>query len=142
MTLRLFVYGSLRSDLPGRALPAAAAAARAMLFGQATLEGAGSLPGRLVMPSWYPGLVEDGATGLVRGQVWRLDSASLLNRLDWYEGRDYVRRMRRARLDSGRLLAAHVFLYVWEASGLPVIPTGDYSDWLAKQRDPRDDRTL
>ena len=157
MTLRLFVYGTLRSDLPARLVPPAASAARAMLRRQGRLEGPASLPGRLVVPAWYPGLVEDSPDASVRGQVWRLSGPAILSRLDWYEGQDYVRRMRRIRLervaahraavaritgsDSGRLQVAHVYLYVGEAGGLPVIPTGDFVDWLAKPRDPRDDRT-
>jgi gamma-glutamylcyclotransferase (GGCT)/AIG2-like uncharacterized protein YtfP len=140
MTLRLFVYGTLRSDLPAHLVPPAATAARAMLHGQGRLEGRASMLGGLVAPAWYPGLIED-APGRVQGEVWRLPGASVLSRLDWYEGPDYVRRIRRTRLHTGRLLVAHVYLYVRDAAGLPVIPTGDFADWLAKPRDPRDDRS-
>lgn len=157
MTLRLFVYGTLRSDLSAHLVPPAASAARAILHRQGALEGPASLPGRLVVPAWYPGLVEDGPSVRVRGEVWRLPGAAILSRLDGFEGQDYVRRRRRVRLerapargtavarmlgsDSGRLLVAHVYLYVRGTSGLPVIPTGDFADWLAESRAPPDDRT-
>jgi len=156
MTLRLFVYGTLRSDIPADALPAAARLARQMLYRRARHEGVAFAPGRLVAPAWYPGLIEGEGPGYVRGEVWRLD-ADTLARLDWYEGRDYVRRIRRVQLervvvpgtavarvsgsDSGRLLTAHVYVYVRDTAGLPVIPTGDFADWLAESRDHRDDRT-
>ncbi len=141
MTLALFVYGTLRAGLPAAFVSRQATASRRLLHERGVLEGQGVLPGRLVAVSWYPGLVPGGSGEQVRGEVWRLPGAATLARLDAYEGRDYTRRIRRIRLDSGRLLMAHVYLYVRDVSGLPVIPTGDFADWLAKPRDPRDDRT-
>jgi gamma-glutamylcyclotransferase (GGCT)/AIG2-like uncharacterized protein YtfP len=130
--VNLFVYGTLRSDLR---LPEVgpAAAARRVLVTLGRLEGRGWAKGALYAFSSFPALVETDEPGAeVRGEVWRLGRpAELFARLDRYEGRGYRRALRRIRMDSGRLLAAHVYLYLFNLGNASRIPSGDYADWLA-----------
>lgn len=75
---RLFVYGSLRR--------AAGHAMGEVLAASAVLEADAVVRGRLYAVAWYPGLVLDDGAGEVHGEVWRLVDASVLARLDEYEG--------------------------------------------------------
>jgi gamma-glutamylcyclotransferase (GGCT)/AIG2-like uncharacterized protein YtfP len=130
---RLFVYGSLRSDA-GR-LPPAATRARTALRAGATREGAASLPGRLHAVSWYPAFCP-GPAGKVAGETWLIHRASLLARLDRYEGAAYVRERRFVRLASGARTIAWVYRYTRPLEGVPAIPSGDYVEWRAKRTRP------
>lgn len=75
---RLFVYGSLRRS--------AGHPMGELLSASAVLEGDAVVRGRLYVVDWYPGLVLDEAGDLVHGELWRLVDASVLARLDEYEG--------------------------------------------------------
>lgn len=131
----IFVYGTLRGDIPLAARPNASREAFALLSSGADLEGQGSCSGFLYSIAWYPGLVSH-RSGRVRGEVWRMrDPRALLTGLDAYEGEDYVRDRRMTKLDDGRKLQAHVYRYTGDVTRARLIESGDYIDWVtAKDR--------
>ena len=118
MTQNLFVYGTLLPWATGEL----GAAQRARLSQEATTLGPAVTLGVLFDLGSYPGmLVGDGA---VHGAVYALtDPGFTLTWLDAYEGiagtayDDYRRVEQSVRLDDGRELPAHVYVYV-----LPVDP--------------------
>jgi gamma-glutamylcyclotransferase (GGCT)/AIG2-like uncharacterized protein YtfP len=73
----LFVYGTLRSD-SGHAM-------HEVLARGATLVGRGVVDGSVVDLGEYPGLVLE-RPGTTAGELWELHDASLMARLDAYEG--------------------------------------------------------
>ncbi len=123
----LFVYGSLRA-----AIKDDARAASDVLFAHARRLGEASMQGRLYAVSWYPGFNPGHSrTERVVGDVWRIrNRAALFTALDSYEGREYVRARRVARLTSGVKLNAWVYIYATELNGAPQIPSGDFAQWL------------
>ena len=127
---RLFVYGSLRSDAPRNHPPAVEAYAR--LGAGAVREGKATVSGRLYAPDWYPGLIP-GRAGKVQGEVWRLEMPDLLAELDAYEGDSYVLEARQVTANDGRRVTAWAYRYVADVSGVPLIASGDYLDWVRKR---------
>lgn len=127
---RFFVYGSLRSDAPRDRRTASEA--RTLLAAGAVLEGTATISGRLYAPDRYPGLVP-GPGGKVKGEVWRLENPDLLLKLDEYEGDAYVRETRRVTLKDGRRVTAWTYRYAADVSGVPLIASGDYLDWVRKR---------
>lgn len=100
----LFVYGTLKR---GSANPWAR-----RLWSRAVFLGAATVPGRLYDLGAFPALVEtsdDGST--VHGELAQLATARLLEELDDYEGAQYERVLKRARLADGTEREAWV--YVW-----------------------------
>lgn len=126
--LRLFVYGSLRSD--AQAHVSHAAAPFAQLSAAAEREGAASLAGWLYGVSWYPALIADAAAGPVRGEVWRIRDSAILAVLDAFEGAEYVRERHSVEIDDGREVTAFVYRYAAPLEGVPLIASGDYVDWI------------
>ena len=124
---RLFVYGSLRSEAQRNHPPAQEAYARLAAGG--ALECKAAISGRLYAPDWYPGLIP-GRTGKVHGEVWRLEKPDLLVELDAYEGDAYVREVRQVTANDGRRVTTWVYRYVADLSGVPLIASGDYLDWV------------
>src|SRR5262249_9649071 len=132
MNPHLFVYGSLLSA--ARHPMGERLAREACCLGDATLQG------RLYRISWYPGAVEGGAGDeRVHGEVYRLHNGAMtLKWLDAYEGLaagagpgEYARRERPVRLASGEEIAAWVYLYCRDVSGLTRVPGGR---WLPVPR--------
>ena len=123
----LFVYGSLRTAVVDEARAASnVLSAHARRVGEATMQG------RLYAVSSYPGF-EPGRSRSERvtGDVWRIrDRAALFAALDSYEGREYVRARRVARLASGMKISAWVYIYAADLNGAPQIPSGDFAQWL------------
>lgn len=124
---RLFVYGSLRSDAP-RDRQSSRQAYDELAAG-AILEAKATISGRLYAPDWYPALVP-GAGGSVKGEIWQVESADSLSRLDAYEGSAYVRQTCLAMTADGRQVTAWTYCYVGDPSGVPLIASGDYLDWV------------
>lgn len=126
----LFVYGSLRqaSDHPMAQL----------LRTYAQPLGPARTRGVLYDLGAYPGLKDaEGDDAWVRGEVFRLlDPASLLPRLDAYEGCGphdrppylFERHLRSVELDTGATVMAWVYLYNRPVAGARRIPSGDYLD--------------
>lgn len=129
----LFVYGSLRSDVPRSSLPAEALEAGALLAESAVRVGRGVVAGALFAVDWYPGLAVGG--GEVFGEVWRLPpDPALLGRLDAYEGDAYVRRRISVRMDDARQIEAWAYHLVETPGAMAQIAAGDYLQWLARHR--------
>lgn len=90
------------------------------------------MQGRLYAVSWYPGF-EPGRSRSQRviGDVWRIrDRAALFSALDSYEGREYTRARRVARMASGVKISAWVYIYAKALDGAPLIASGDFAQWL------------
>lgn len=117
----VFVYGTLRRGCPPN--PAVR-----RFWAEAEFVQMATLPGRLYLVDWYPGLVETG-TSMVTGEVWRLTTDTILAGLDAYEGlggpdkAEYARLRRYVETPVGPV-AAWVYLYqapvreeAWIASG-------------------------
>jgi gamma-glutamylcyclotransferase (GGCT)/AIG2-like uncharacterized protein YtfP len=124
---RLFVYGSLRSDAPRERQ--VAREAYACFDAGAVREGKATISGRLYAPDWFPALVP-GRGGKVQGEVWRIENPCLLAKLDAYEGEAYVRETLPATLEDGRRVTAWTYRYVADLTGVPLIASGDYLDWV------------
>jgi gamma-glutamylcyclotransferase (GGCT)/AIG2-like uncharacterized protein YtfP len=126
MNPHLFVYGSLMST--------ARHAMGDRLRAEARLIGAATIQGRLYRVSWYPGAAESpDPEQKVHGELYALDApARALVWLDAYEGiapesresGDYSRVERPVRLASGEEIAAWVYLYQLDVSGLPLVADG------------------
>lgn len=134
--LRLFVYGSLRSDAQPHVRNAAGPFAA--LAAAADLEGSASLAGNLYAVSWYPALAPDPSARPVRGEVWRIQDAAILPMLDAFEGDEYVRESHAVRLNlgpdlAGQWVTAFVYRYAAPLQGVPLIPSGDYVDWVRRR---------
>jgi gamma-glutamylcyclotransferase (GGCT)/AIG2-like uncharacterized protein YtfP len=125
--VRLFVYGSLRSDAPRERQ--AARRAYACLAAGAVREGKATISGRLYAPDWFPAFVPDEG-GKVWGEVWRIDNPGLLATLDGYEGEAYVRETGQATIEDGSRVTAWTYRYVADLAGVPLIASGDYLDWV------------
>ncbi len=127
--LRLFVYGSLRAD--AQAWTDRAAGPHAALAAAADLEGPASVAGRLHAVAWYPALVPArDADSRVRGDVWSLCDPAVLDLLDAFEGAEYARELHPVVLDDGLEVTAFLYRYLPSLEGVPLIPSGDYLDWI------------
>ena len=126
-TQRLFVYGSLRRDVPG---------GRSDLLGDdAEFLGAGRVRGRLFDLGAYPGLVPAVTRAeRVLGELYAIRGRRTLARLDAYEDYDprrpehslFVRREALVELDSGATTTAWVYWYAGPAGRGRRIASGDY----------------
>ena len=128
---RLFVYGSLRSDAGhemhemGEVLAAAG-----------ERESEATVRGRLYAVHWYPGLVLDEQGDDIRGEVWRIEDASVLARLDVYEGcgpedpapHEFRRVRARVRMESGAEVQAWVYVYAQDVDEASRVATGDWAE--------------
>jgi gamma-glutamylcyclotransferase (GGCT)/AIG2-like uncharacterized protein YtfP len=126
--VHLFVYGSLRAD--AQAWTTRAAAPHAALAAAADLEGTASVAGRLHAVAWYPALVPARDGNRVRGEVWRIRDLAVLDLLDAFEGSEYARELHPAALDDGPEVTAFLYRYLPSLEGVPLIPSGDYLDWV------------
>ena len=130
MTDRLFVYGTLRKDVPNSMFH--------LLAGEAKFVGRAHAQGRLLNLGEYPGLVPSGGSGShVHGEVYALDDAArTLARLDEYERcgpsdpepHEFERVEMEVVLESGKGVSAWVYLYTGSTTGKQEILSGDYSD--------------
>lgn len=125
----LFVYGSLRRDVPG---------GRAELLGDdAEFLGPGSVRGRLLDLGAYPGLVPAVTRDeRVRGELYAIRGRRILAALDAYEDYDpqrperslFLRREVQVELDSGESRTAWVYWYAGPPGRGRRIVSGDYLD--------------
>lgn len=124
---RLFVYGSLRGDVPG---------GRSELLGDAAeLLGTGRVRGRLLDLGAYPGLVPAVMRDeRVRGELYAIRGRRTLAALDAYEDYDprrperslFLRREAQVELDSGAITTAWVYWYAGPTGRGRRIASGDY----------------
>jgi gamma-glutamylcyclotransferase (GGCT)/AIG2-like uncharacterized protein YtfP len=119
----LFVYGTLRRGGPMHAL----------LEPGVRRICAARMRGRLYDLGAFPGLAEGRRGDWVQGELYRIQSADLLDSLDRYEGRAYRRVVRDAQpADGGTPVACWVYLFEGSLRGRRRIASGDY---LAAQPD-------
>lgn len=120
----IFVYGTLRA---GSGHPMGERLAR-----EADWIARGSVPGRLYLISWYPGLTRgENRDSLVTGDLYRLREAETLAWLDEYEASagespEYERVRERVQLASGGEAEAWVYYYLGPVERAELIPHGDF----------------
>jgi gamma-glutamylcyclotransferase (GGCT)/AIG2-like uncharacterized protein YtfP len=136
----LFVYGTLRRE--------ARHEMHRVLIADADFVDEASYQGRLYLVRHYPGVVSsDDPADAVRGEVYVLRDATLLERLDAYEGigsdtpapPEYVRELVRVRLPNGEQVEAWGYLYNWRVDRLQRITSGDFlklNDEVGRGIDP------
>ena len=128
----LFVYGSLRKDMPfrGDGLP----------IQQGGYFCDGSIQARLYEIGGYPGAAESqDPEDKVHGEIYQMGNAqAILTALDNYEEcspyypepQEYIRVQFPVLLANGKQLMAWVYLYNWDTSKLEAIASGDYASYL------------
>ena len=123
----LFVYGTLRAD--------ALHPMHTVLAGGGVHAGEASVAGRLYAVSWFPGLVLDPTERVpVRGELWRIVDAAILDTLDAYEGCgpndvapfEFVRTIVPAHCHDGRKLDAWVYMYTRTVDETLRVHSGDW----------------
>ncbi|MCP9236501.1 gamma-glutamylcyclotransferase [Lewinella sp. JB7] len=121
----LFVYGTLRSDIPSSM--SKFLRRRAALIGKATVSG------HLIDLGDYPGFIRGG--GSTKGELYRISpdrAGETWELLDAYEGvsglssEDYHRVTVDAQVAGGGHFRAHTYEYQQPHRDKPVIPNGDY----------------
>lgn len=116
----LFVYGTLRSET--ESVPY-----RSLIAPNCHLMGRADIRGRLFEIDGYPGLLPSlKKHERVVGEVHRFTSRELLQKLDEYEGTDYLRRKCRVTLDDGTQVAAWTYIYRRRVNPFKRINSGDY----------------
>lgn len=143
-TKHIFVYGSLRRDLPERLLPPGGAEAIHAMRRLARYRGKARLSGQLIHLGDYPGLVDSTNTEVI-GDLYRSDDMPrLLAALDAYEestsaqtrrrsDAEYFRTRRKVRTENGEEVYAWVYVCNRECAGAVPILSGDYLDWIESQ---------
>ena len=111
-----------------------------LIEGRAEFLALWSLRGRLVDLGGYPGAVADEA-GIIRGEVYRLESPDLLAVLDSAEGSEFPRRLTPVRFDDGRELRAWTYWFNGSSDQAAPIADGDYRRHVTAHSLPRS-RTL
>ncbi|PPK88305.1 gamma-glutamylcyclotransferase (GGCT)/AIG2-like uncharacterized protein YtfP [Neolewinella xylanilytica] len=121
----LFVYGTLRSDIPS--------SMSKFLRRRATLVGKATVVGRLVDLGGYPGFIT--GEGTTKGELYRIgeeQAAETWQMLDAYEGvsgldSDHYRRVVvDVQVGDGGRFRAQTYEYQQSAEGKTEIPHGDY----------------
>ena len=122
---RLFVYGTLRKEIPNSRFHVLEQAAQKVTFA-----GNARIQGRLFDLGEYPGLALSGdPDSWVRGEVYILeDPRDALSRLDDYEGKEFERVKKDVVLESGASGKAWVYTYRGSTAKKREIPSGDYLD--------------
>jgi gamma-glutamylcyclotransferase (GGCT)/AIG2-like uncharacterized protein YtfP len=123
----LFVYGTLRRE--------ARHPMHQVLAAGADFVDDASYQGMLYLVRHYPGVVASSdPADAVRGEVYLIRDAELLERLDAYEGNgpdsapphEYVRSLQSVRLARGDRVEAWVYLYNWSVDHLERVSSGDF----------------
>jgi gamma-glutamylcyclotransferase (GGCT)/AIG2-like uncharacterized protein YtfP len=119
---RLFVYGTLRTGQTARSL-IGDHVARAV---PATATGA------LIAFPEYPGLVDAGDDTIVGELIWLRDLAAAFALLDAYEGEDFLRILKKVRLESGEDEWGWCYVLADPrlAEAGTTVPSGDWVHWL------------
>jgi gamma-glutamylcyclotransferase (GGCT)/AIG2-like uncharacterized protein YtfP len=122
---RVFVYGTL---LSGQGM-------RSMIADHVTACEPATMKGRIyAMPEGYPGMVDDGAEDIIVGEMVTLDDlAAAFALLDAYEGADFTRILKAAKLADGS--DSWSWVYVLSDPNLAgngeLIASGDWVDHVA-----------
>ncbi len=118
----LFIYGTLMQNISSNI-------AR-YLKANSRLVGNGQMQGKLYDLGQYPGAVYSSkAKSWIKGQVIELEeTASMLSRLDDYEGEEYDRKVVPIHL-SNEVYCCWVYLYRFNIDGFIEIEIGDYLNY-------------
>ena len=127
----MFVYGTLRRDVPG--------VARRLLMDSADYLDAGAFYGRLYDLGAYPALTPStDPADRVCGDVFALRTPRrTLPRLDRYEGQGYRRRVGIVETQRHGRVRAWVYLYLGSLEGQSPIAEGDYVAYLERNPSAR-----
>jgi gamma-glutamylcyclotransferase (GGCT)/AIG2-like uncharacterized protein YtfP len=136
METYLFAYGTLRK--------ACARLTTRPLLNRLALVGPATFPGRLYDLGSYPGAVFDGdSDSRVVGDVLQLPAdGKTLHELDDYEGylpnrpaeSLFARELIPAKLSDRSERLCWVYLYQRDVAIAPLIASGDYAAWLAREK--------
>jgi gamma-glutamylcyclotransferase (GGCT)/AIG2-like uncharacterized protein YtfP len=128
----IFVYGTLRSDMPARGRLVAVRSASGLLADNGERLGRATMGGRLYDVGAYPAFVSSTDGPRVQGELWRIfDLAAVFPYLNAYEGSAYRLIDARAALETGEEHVARVYEWSLDVGALQPIPSGDYLQWLA-----------
>jgi gamma-glutamylcyclotransferase (GGCT)/AIG2-like uncharacterized protein YtfP len=122
----LFVYGTLRMGCRAN-----------YLMDKAKFIGFGTIQGKLVVVSRYPGLLDGRTQDKVKGEIYAV-SEDHIHRLDQYEGlfetpMQYERRIVEVEKEQGGKLEAFVYFYLLYNSRFNLeIPSGDWLEYLKR----------
>ncbi|MGE0607254.1 MAG: gamma-glutamylcyclotransferase [Pirellulales bacterium] len=127
----IFFYGTLR--------PALARGKMRQIVARLERVGLATLPGRLFDLGPYPAaLPEDGASGMIVGEVFRLPrDEDLLPQFDRHESflpddparSLYLRLLRTATMADGQAASVWVYSYNRDVGQATLVPNGDYVAW-------------
>lgn len=116
----LFVYGTLRRDLPESRHP--------LIDAECTYIGRARVRGVLYDLGPYPAVVPSkGETDIVVGELYRMREPEIvLKRLDAYEGTDYDRRVFPVEMEDRRETEAWIYVFDAPPEDGQRIESGDY----------------
>jgi gamma-glutamylcyclotransferase (GGCT)/AIG2-like uncharacterized protein YtfP len=124
---RLFAYGTLR----------AGQTARSMIEQHVAGSLPGTCPGTMyAFEDGYPGMLDDGDTAVIGEIVELIDLPAAFALLDAYEGDDFMRILKRARLEDG----TEVWTWVYVLADPSLAEQGELiadGDWVAYQKKSR-----
>jgi gamma-glutamylcyclotransferase (GGCT)/AIG2-like uncharacterized protein YtfP len=130
MPNHLFVYGTLMRGFEN--------AFAKQLHQIGTCQGLGYFAGQLFDLGYYPGATLLGSsTHKVWGEIWELPEAHpIMAQLDGYEGvadavPEYTRERVQVQTTDGVSIECWVYLYVLSTQVYPLIPHGNYQQWLS-----------
>ena len=127
MSEYVFVYGSLKPGFGGEEA--------AKMVGLLRHVASAKVAGRLYDFGEYCGAILDEACGeFVKGELLEVPTQSVLRKLDQYEEYDpresktslFVRQKVQARLQSGEIVPAWIYVYNGETGDAPIIESGEY----------------
>ena len=122
----LFVYGTLRSDIPS--------SMSKFLRRRAALVGKATTTGKLIDLGGYPGFLS-GGSDTVTGELYKMNAgqaAESWDLLDAYESvsglpsEEYRKTHVKVQVSAGGTFNATTYEYQQSTKGKPVIPNGDY----------------
>lgn len=101
----VFVYGTLRRG-----------GSNHFRMAHARFVAEGAVRGKLYRIDWYPGFVADENAGLVKGEIFRADGATMAE-LDEFEGGEYRRVKIAVEVGEGIGAEAVLVAWIWEWLG-------------------------
>ena len=121
--LPFFVYGTLRTGQTARSLMA-----------DHIVRGVpATTTGTLIAFPEYPGLLDEGTTAIIGELVWLRDLGAALPLLDAYEGEDFLRILKKIRLETGEDEWGWCYVLADPrlAEAGTAVPSGDWVRWLS-----------
>jgi gamma-glutamylcyclotransferase (GGCT)/AIG2-like uncharacterized protein YtfP len=83
--------------------------------------------GRLFRVAHYPAMIAPAFENeWVQGDLYEGVTAALMEKLDAYEGSEYVRELAEVTMDDGRAIASYLYVYTVNTDGLERITSGEW----------------